>query len=153
MVHYALKLEESLKHVYAHREETSDEAAVLHFTYNRFDDLKSRRDRCDCAPTEEDAKRCFILPFDRMARHCFFFSSLFGGLLLPVSASLDRHAICLIPPFDRMVRLLSLPCFSTCSMKFEARSVMWRLGCCLLHSSQASQHACLCWRRHFWQRH
>ena len=26
---------------------------------------KSRRDRCDCAPTEEDAKRCFILPFDR----------------------------------------------------------------------------------------
>ena len=48
------------------REETSDEAAVLHYTYNRFDDLKSRRDRCDCAPTEEDAKRCFILPFDRM---------------------------------------------------------------------------------------
>ncbi|CAL5218972.1 g727 [Coccomyxa viridis] len=51
----------------APKEETSDEAAVLHFTYNRFDDLKSRRDRCDCAPTEEDAKRCFILPFDRMA--------------------------------------------------------------------------------------
>ena len=50
------------------REETSDEAAVLHFTYNKFDDLKSRRDRCDCAPTEEDAKRCFILPFDRMVR-------------------------------------------------------------------------------------
>lgn len=41
---------------------------MLHFTYNRFDDLKSRRDRCDCAPTEEDAKRCFILPFDRMVR-------------------------------------------------------------------------------------
>ena len=39
---------------------------MLHYTYNRFDDLKSRRDRCDCAPTEEDAKRCFILPFDRM---------------------------------------------------------------------------------------
>ena len=52
------------------REETSDQAAVLHFTYNRFEDLKSRRDRCDCAPTEEDAKRCFILPFDRMARSC-----------------------------------------------------------------------------------
>lgn len=50
----------------ASREETSDEVAVLHFTYNKFDDLKSRRDRCDCAPTEEDAKRCFILPFDRM---------------------------------------------------------------------------------------
>ncbi len=52
----------------ASREETSDEVAVLHFTYNKFDDLKSRRDRCDCAPTEEDAKRCFILPFDRMVR-------------------------------------------------------------------------------------
>ena len=38
---------------------------MLHYTYNRFGDLKSRRDRCDCAPTEEDAKRCFILPFDR----------------------------------------------------------------------------------------
>ncbi|GAB4823201.1 hypothetical protein N2152v2_010247 [Parachlorella kessleri] len=49
------------------KEETSDQAAVLHFTYNRFGDLKSRRDRCDCAPTEEDAKRCFILPFDRIA--------------------------------------------------------------------------------------
>lgn len=41
---------------------------MLHYTYNRFSDLKSRRDRCDCAPTEEDAKRCFILPFDRMVR-------------------------------------------------------------------------------------
>lgn len=48
-----------------HREETCEQAAVLHYTYNRFEDLKSRRDRCDCAPTEDDAKRCFILPFDR----------------------------------------------------------------------------------------
>lgn len=47
------------------REETCEQAAVLHYTYNRFEDLKSRRDRCDCAPTEDDAKRCFILPFDR----------------------------------------------------------------------------------------
>uniref|UniRef100_A0A1D2A8P6 Glycosyltransferase family 92 protein n=2 Tax=Auxenochlorella protothecoides TaxID=3075 RepID=A0A1D2A8P6_AUXPR len=46
---------------------TSEVAAVLHYTYNRFSDLKGRRDRCDCAPTEEDAKRCFILPFDRLA--------------------------------------------------------------------------------------
>ena len=46
-------------------EETCEQAAVLHYTYNRFEDLKSRRDRCDCAPTEDDAKRCFILPFDR----------------------------------------------------------------------------------------
>jgi len=41
---------------------------VLHYTFTRFSDLKARRDRCDCAPTEEDAKRCFILPFDRMVR-------------------------------------------------------------------------------------
>lgn len=47
-------------------ETTHETAAVLHFTYNRFSDLKSRRDRCDCAPTDADAKRCFILPFDRM---------------------------------------------------------------------------------------
>lgn len=47
------------------REEQCEQSAVLHYTYNRFEDLKSRRDRCDCAPTEEDAKRCFILPFDR----------------------------------------------------------------------------------------
>ncbi len=51
----------------APREETSPQSAVLHYTYNRFEDLKSRRDRCDCAPTDEDAKRCFILPFDRAA--------------------------------------------------------------------------------------
>lgn len=51
----------------APKEVTSEQSAVLHFTYNRFDDLKSRRDRCDCAPTEDDAKRCFILPFDRLA--------------------------------------------------------------------------------------
>ena len=49
------------------KEWTSDQAAVLHYTYNRFADLKSRRDRCDCKPTEEDAERCFILPFDRIA--------------------------------------------------------------------------------------
>lgn len=50
------------------REETSEHAAVLHYTYNRFSDIKSRRDRCDCAPTDDDAKRCFILPFDRLVR-------------------------------------------------------------------------------------
>lgn len=60
--------DDSGKVVVLNREETSEQAAVLHFTYNRFEDLKSRRDRCDCAPTEEDAKRCFILPFDRMVR-------------------------------------------------------------------------------------
>ncbi|GMH39433.1 hypothetical protein BSKO_07331 [Bryopsis sp. KO-2023] len=55
------------------KEVTADQSAVLHFIYNRYEDLKGRRDRCDCAPTEEDVKRCFILPFDRAA---FIASSL-----------------------------------------------------------------------------
>ncbi|XP_059646240.1 glycosyltransferase-like At2g41451 [Cornus florida] len=44
-----------------------DEAAVLHYTYPKFSDLTSRRDRCGCKPTEEDVKRCFMLDFDRAA--------------------------------------------------------------------------------------
>lgn len=41
------------------------EAAVLHYTYSKFSDLTSRRDRCGCKPTNEDVKRCFMLEFDR----------------------------------------------------------------------------------------
>ncbi|CAN8317841.1 unnamed protein product [Cochlearia groenlandica] len=44
-----------------------DEAAILHYTYSRFSDLTSRRDRCRCKPTKEDVKRCFMLEFDRAA--------------------------------------------------------------------------------------
>ncbi|XP_073525382.1 uncharacterized protein [Phyllobates terribilis] len=44
-----------------------DEAAVLHYTYSKFSDLTSRRDRCGCKPTKEDVKRCFMLEFDRDA--------------------------------------------------------------------------------------
>ncbi|KAL2923448.1 Glycosyltransferase-like KOBITO 1, partial [Bienertia sinuspersici] len=44
-----------------------DEAAILHYTYARFSDLTSRRDRCNCQPTKEDVKRCFWLEFDRAA--------------------------------------------------------------------------------------
>ncbi|KAI5080090.1 hypothetical protein GOP47_0005569 [Adiantum capillus-veneris] len=44
-----------------------EEAAVLHFTYTKFSDLTSRRDRCGCKPTKEDVKRCFMLDFDRAA--------------------------------------------------------------------------------------
>ncbi|XP_068640194.1 glycosyltransferase-like At2g41451 [Aristolochia californica] len=44
-----------------------DEAAVLHYTYSKFSDLTSRRDRCGCKPTKEDVKRCFMLEFDRAA--------------------------------------------------------------------------------------
>jgi len=49
------------------QEWSSEQSAVLHYTFNRFADLISRRDRCDCKPTKEDAERCFILPFDRLA--------------------------------------------------------------------------------------
>lgn len=44
-----------------------DEAAVLHYTYTKFSDLTSRRDRCGCKPTKDDVKRCFMLEFDRAA--------------------------------------------------------------------------------------
>ncbi|KAB1224927.1 hypothetical protein CJ030_MR1G014017 [Morella rubra] len=44
-----------------------EEAAVLHYTYAKFSDLTSRRDRCGCKPTKEDVKRCFMLDFDRAA--------------------------------------------------------------------------------------
>ncbi|KAK9026555.1 hypothetical protein V6N11_039392 [Hibiscus sabdariffa] len=44
-----------------------DEAAILHYTYTKFSDLTSRRDRCGCKPTKEDVKRCFMLEFDRSA--------------------------------------------------------------------------------------
>ncbi|KAJ8435582.1 hypothetical protein Cgig2_021736 [Carnegiea gigantea] len=43
------------------------EAAVLHYTYAKFSALTSRRDRCNCKPTKEDLKRCFMLEFDRVA--------------------------------------------------------------------------------------
>ncbi|XP_021724213.1 glycosyltransferase-like KOBITO 1 [Chenopodium quinoa] len=43
------------------------EAAILHYTYARFSDLTSRRDRCKCQPTKDDVKRCFWLDFDRNA--------------------------------------------------------------------------------------
>ncbi|KAG6601048.1 Glycosyltransferase-like KOBITO 1, partial [Cucurbita argyrosperma subsp. sororia] len=44
-----------------------EEAAVLHYTYAKFSDLTSRRDRCGCKPTKDDVKRCFMLEFDRTA--------------------------------------------------------------------------------------
>lgn len=48
-------------------EMSAGQSSVLHYTYNRFSDLKSRRDRCDCAPTKEEVAKCFILDFDRLA--------------------------------------------------------------------------------------
>lgn len=44
------------------------EAAVLHFTYAKFSDLTSRRDRCGCKPNTVDVQKCFMLDFDRSVR-------------------------------------------------------------------------------------
>ncbi|KAJ8646280.1 hypothetical protein MRB53_008028 [Persea americana] len=44
-----------------------EEAAVLHYTYPKFSDLTSRRNRCRCKPTKGDVKRCIMLEFDRAA--------------------------------------------------------------------------------------
>ena len=52
-------------HAIASSEIKLEEAAVLHYTYSKFSDLTSRRDRCGCKPTKEDVKRCFMLEFDR----------------------------------------------------------------------------------------
>jgi len=57
-----------------------EEAAVLHYTYAKFSDLTSRRDRCGCKPTKEDVKRCFMLEFDRSVS----FQSLLFVILSPV---------------------------------------------------------------------
>lgn len=44
-----------------------EEPVVLHYSYTRFSDLTSRKNRCGCRPTQKDVSRCFMLPFDRNA--------------------------------------------------------------------------------------
>lgn len=80
-----------------------EEAAVLHYTYSKFSDLTSRRDRCGCKPTKEDVKRCFMLDFDRSVSiftlnllnslNSFLHISIFHfHLLLSIDARLnDEH--------------------------------------------------------------
>ncbi|GAV69401.1 Glyco_tranf_2_4 domain-containing protein [Cephalotus follicularis] len=72
----AARIEDHLRPNGAHRwhnymktpnEVKLEEAAVLHYTYAKYSDLTSRRDRCGCKPTKEDVKRCFMLEFDRTA--------------------------------------------------------------------------------------
>ena len=62
-----------------------EEAAVLHYTYSKFSDLTSRRDRCGCKPTKEDVKRCFMLDFDRSVSLVLSLNIyiVFSFLLLP----------------------------------------------------------------------
>nr|KYP48002.1 hypothetical protein KK1_030361 [Cajanus cajan] len=60
-----------------------EEAAVLHYTYTKFSDLTSRRDRCGCKPTKEDVKRCFMLDFDRSSYNYYqFLLNMFFSCLL-----------------------------------------------------------------------
>ncbi|BAF04421.2 Os01g0232800, partial [Oryza sativa Japonica Group] len=59
--------------IYSCSEIKLEEAAILHYTYTKFSDLTSRRDRCGCKPTKEDVKRCFILEFDRLVSLFVFF--------------------------------------------------------------------------------
>lgn len=68
-----------------------DEAAVLHYTYPKFSDLTSRRDRCRCKPTKEDVKRCFMLEFDRAVSSCSFFQILFYVLSFILSCRVARN--------------------------------------------------------------
>lgn len=56
-----------------------EEAAVLHYTYTKFSDLTSRRDRCGCKPTKEDVKRCFMLDFDRSVSNTCPLHALFAS--------------------------------------------------------------------------
>ncbi|KAK4379763.1 hypothetical protein RND71_001625 [Anisodus tanguticus] len=81
------------------REVKLDEAAVLHYTYSKFSDLTSRRDRCGCKPTKEDVKRCFMLEFDRSA---FIIAStatedeMLNCKTMPALCSLEMVTICVI---------------------------------------------------------
>ncbi|KAK1302259.1 hypothetical protein QJS10_CPB12g00876 [Acorus calamus] len=73
-----------------------EEAAVLHYTYTKFSDLTSRRDRCGCKPTKEDVKRCFMLDFDRQVivqglRESGLFRNVIMNALFP-SKNLPPHA-------------------------------------------------------------
>ncbi len=52
-------------YVRAPREGKAMEAAVLHFTYSRFEDVRARRGRCNCGSSDEEVALCFILEFDR----------------------------------------------------------------------------------------
>ena len=52
-------------YVRAPKEGKAVEAAVLHFTYARFEDVRARRGRCNCGTSDEEIAKCFILDFDR----------------------------------------------------------------------------------------
>ncbi|KHG03376.1 hypothetical protein F383_09654 [Gossypium arboreum] len=69
-----------------------DEAAVLHYTYPKFSDLTSRRDRCGCKPTKEDVKRCFMLEFDRaVIIQGLRDSGLFGSVIQSAQTTLSKE--------------------------------------------------------------
>jgi len=53
-------------YVKAPREGKALEAAVLHFTYARFRDVRRRAKTCDCRGDDAALAKCFILEFDRV---------------------------------------------------------------------------------------
>uniref|UniRef100_M4ELN1 Glycosyltransferase family 92 protein n=1 Tax=Brassica campestris TaxID=3711 RepID=M4ELN1_BRACM len=68
-----------------------EEAAVLHYTYAKFSDLTSRRDRCGCKPTKEDVKRCFMLDFDRsVVIQALKESGVFSSVVSSASTNLSK---------------------------------------------------------------
>ncbi|KAG5416378.1 hypothetical protein IGI04_003945 [Brassica rapa subsp. trilocularis] len=68
-----------------------EEAAVLHYTYAKFSDLTSRRDRCGCKPTKEDVKRCFMLDFDRsVVIQALKESGVFSSVVSSASSNLSK---------------------------------------------------------------
>lgn len=72
-----------------------EEAAVLHYTYTKFSDLTSRRDRCGCKPTKEDVKRCFMLDFDRAVSKDVFLS-----IILKLNCSRNICCSWCLPLYD-----------------------------------------------------
>ncbi|KAG5399008.1 hypothetical protein IGI04_020822 [Brassica rapa subsp. trilocularis] len=71
-----------------------EEAAVLHYTYAKFSDLTSRRDRCGCKPTKEDVKRCFMLDFDRsVVIQALKESGVFSSVVSSASTNLSKKKL------------------------------------------------------------
>ncbi|GAY48968.1 hypothetical protein CUMW_115690 [Citrus unshiu] len=71
-----------------------DDAAVLHYTYTKFSDLTSRRDRCGCKPTKEDVRRCFMLEFDRaIITQGLWESGIFASVIASANTTLSKDKI------------------------------------------------------------
>ena len=80
--------------------------------------------RCDCAPTEEDAKRCFILPFDRMVSapsQTFVGAGACHWATLVLSRSVRLGQV----GFTTALTGLVVQAFLEASMKSDAELLQW----------------------------